>query len=339
MMTDVVHDSTDPYQMWLEAERHADRIAARPGRAKLLEDEDDVYHVVMFDDIKQFLFPIRSPEVRLHLVYAYLTFQGLPFSPPEVSTASPGANDPHLRFQLAYNSAARAAFWPPKADTKRLPWQSISGELMEPEHRPALSHPFGCPIKSWASERQMLFAQTSKWFREMEISDLTHVDVDMVRASFDLLRPLIPDPGFTLAYFAFEAAFSPDSAVTAAKAILAEDRDNLVLWDGYARLERQRGKVTASRTVYATALQAALASSAPRIQEDRREAWASWAEMEFEHDPTRCLDVLLMAVGLEQQKLSTIAKSKHATSPPSPLTMLKARQVSGQLRRLSALIG
>lgn len=325
--TEVTHIASDPFEKWLEAERHAESTLCRPGRAKNFDEEDDVDRVVMFDDIKAFLFPVRTPEVRLQLVYAFLTFVGLPFSPPDVSTSSPAAGDPHLGSDLAYNDNARESFWPAKPSIKRIPWQSVQGELVEPEQPSALSHPFGCPMKSWASERQTMFAQSSRWFRDLDAADLDTVDVPLVRNAFDLLRPLIPDPNFTLAYFAFESAVSPKSAVKVAKAILSEDRDNLLLWEGYARLERQRGNVGAARTVYATALQAALEAKKSDAEDDQKEVWASWAEMELEHDEKRCLEVLLMAAGLGVSTLASIGKPNYVPTTASPITMLKARQV------------
>jgi hypothetical protein len=71
-----------------------------------------------------------------------------------------------------------------------------------------------------------------------------------------------------------------------------------VLWDGYARLERQRDNIQSARTVYVTALQAARARTqvaASVTNEDEAELWASWAEMEWEAgNAARCLAVLAL---------------------------------------------
>lgn len=79
-----------------------------------------------------------------------------------------------------------------------------------------------------------------------------------------------------------------------------------MLWDGYARLERQRGKVAVARTVYATALRAAIGERSQKSSvrsEDESELVAGWAEMEFEHDEPRALAVLLIAAGVDLQNL------------------------------------
>lgn len=79
---------------------------------------------------------------------------------------------------------------------------------MEAEAPRAMSSPFGCPIKSWISSRDSLFAG-SHWFRDVTALDLAHVDIDLTRNVLNVLRPLVPDPSFVLNLFAFEAALSP----------------------------------------------------------------------------------------------------------------------------------
>ena len=203
---------SDPFEGWLEAERHAEAHLARPGRASDLDaDDDDPYHIVLFSDVEPLLFPIQDPEVRLQLVYAFLHFLGLPFTPPDASTSSASASDPRLRWPLSQNAALRAAYWPPRQDRPALPWQTVGGEPMEPEHPKALRNPFGCPIKSWASDRTTLFGRPGQAFVDLESADLQHVDVELVRNVFAMLRPLLPDPAFTLASIAFESAASPKS--------------------------------------------------------------------------------------------------------------------------------
>ncbi|KIR97247.1 hypothetical protein L804_05429 [Cryptococcus deuterogattii 2001/935-1] len=301
------HTSSDPFERWLEAEMSAEQAYALPGRVRDLgpATEDDPFHVIVFSDISPFLFPIFTPEVRLQLIYAFLTFLGLPFTPPEVPSTSPANADPHLRWTLVENRSARQAFWPPKQGIKRIAWQTVGGEPMEPERKRGMDDPFGCPVKCWAQDRQTLFGRKGVWYRDVEALDLQAIDVELVRSVFKLLRPLVPDPSFTLASFALEAAVSPKSAVKAAKAILASERSNLLLWDGYARIERQRGNVSAARTVYATALQAASRErgDGPR-SEDEMDLWAGWAEVEFEADEReRCLEVLVMAAGIASERL------------------------------------
>jgi hypothetical protein len=98
-----------------------------------------------------------------------------------------------------------------------------------------------------------------------------------------------------------------------AKSILSADRNNLVLWDGYARLERQRGNTDAARAVYVAALQAAQVKRDPasniagETSADEDELWSAWSEMEWEEgNESRCVEVLVMATGMELSKLGPL---------------------------------
>lgn len=158
-----------------------------------------------------------------------------------------------------------------------------------------------------------------------------------------MLRPLVPDPSFVLSTFAFEAALSPKAwvfvhvttadprrAVKVAKSVLSDDRDNLALWDGYARLERQRGNLAAARQVYVTAIQAAqqratvAGANQADLQLDTVELWAAWAEMEWENgEEERCVEVLGMAAG---QNLGQLGEWRQVM-PADPQTSPQARLI------------
>jgi hypothetical protein len=122
------------------------------------------------------------------------------------------------------------------------------------------------------------------------------------------------------------------SAVKLAKMVLTADRDNLVLWDGYARV------------VYATALQAARALRPGGLEfsdEEQAELWASWAEMEWEQgNDARCLAVVLLPIQESLDGLGTLcprdidlispdllSATDQPLSAPSSSAVLKARTV------------
>ncbi|WWC58836.1 uncharacterized protein I303_101380 [Kwoniella dejecticola CBS 10117] len=324
------HISDDPFERWLEAELRAENTYAMPGRATVLDNEveDDPYHTILFSDIRPFVFDVTSPEVRLQLIYAFLSFLGLPFTPPDMPSSSPATNDPYLQWTLAQNPQKRNAFWPPRQSQRKLPWQTVGGEPMDPERSRGLDHPFESPVKNWLQDRSSLLGRKGSWFTDLEAVDIVGLDVDLIRNVFYLLRPLVPDPAFTLANFAFESAVSPKGAVKFAKSILATDRDNLLLWDGYARLERQRGNYGVARTVYITALQAAISHKTHEVMsEDELDLWAGWAEMESElGEEDRTLEVVILASGTGQDRLSDHMNTGRVPASPAPMALLKSRQ-------------
>lgn len=76
---------------------------------------------------------------------------------------------------------------------------------------------------------------------------------------------------------------------------MRDSRRNLVLWDSYARVERQRGKLDDARQVYITAL-SMYRTFASQEQVDGPLLWRSWAEMEWEAGrPMLALRILVAA--------------------------------------------
>jgi hypothetical protein len=172
--------SADPHTAWAEAEEHASKSLRLPGRVTDLDaPDDDPFHFVIFSDVRPFLFPLQTPGARLQLIYAFLNFLGLPFSPPDVPTTSAPSTDPHLRWTIGENGTLRAAFWPAKPGTKRIAWQTVDGEPMEPERPRSLTSPFTSPVKAWMADWGTLFGRG--WFRDIGAADLLHVDVEYAR--------------------------------------------------------------------------------------------------------------------------------------------------------------
>lgn len=115
----------------------------------------------------------------------------------------------------------------------------------------------------------------------------------------------------------------------------------MILWDGYARLERERGNVKAAREVYKTALQAARALRPEQgtKTEDETELWAAWADMEWERgENSTCLAILIAATVGDGDIGEILVVFKPwfsfkltigvASLTPSPVNMLKASRVS-----------
>ncbi|KAL8278570.1 hypothetical protein RQP46_009062 [Phenoliferia psychrophenolica] len=262
----------DPLHSWSSLERtHA--LPARPDDPDV-DDDVDPYRVVLFDDVRDFLFVVHSPDSRTQLAYAFLTFLGLPFVPPDFPTST--------AFSTDGNAPA-----------------SVDG----------------------------LFGGRPKWFEVVRKGELGHVDVEFVRNVFTSLRPFVQDGFFTLDFFAFESAVSPKLAVKLAKTVLRTERQNLSLWDGYARIERARGKLVEARQVYVTAL-SMYREFEPRDQIDGPLLWRAWAEMEWESGrPMLALQVLVTSanVGTEHVDLASLAHVDPNARPP-PALILKARQ-------------
>lgn len=170
---------SDPFVRWFQDETAADRCI-RPGKASAIdtaaEEEDDPYRIILFDDIRPFLFVIRNPEVKLQLVYAVLNYLGLPFGIPDLGTNTAFARDSHLQWTLAANHKARLALWPEKPTSlPRLDWDSQESAASTPIDF------FASPVKMWLLTEDTAFEDILTWFSINQAGLQHSVDVGFLR--------------------------------------------------------------------------------------------------------------------------------------------------------------
>ncbi|KPV78517.1 uncharacterized protein RHOBADRAFT_50976 [Rhodotorula graminis WP1] len=319
--------SLRPHERWALAERAAAASSRRPARATDVEmdDSEDPYRVVLFDDVKPFLFLLSSPESTHQLAYAFLAFLGLPFVPPDVPTSTPFTTDPFVHSELVERPSLLRRYWP--ARSSGAPFGIIGGEAMEPERDSALKAPWNVPFKAMPATVDTLFGGPSPgWFKTLGKEDLLDLDLDLARNALALLRQALPDDTFlTLDAFSLEAVQGPKAAVKLAKQVLRDHRNDLALWDAYARIERQRGKATDARQVYCTAL-SMYRSFKPQDQIEGPLLWRAWAEMEWEDGRTVvALKVLVAAASKDIVDLASLASTDLDARPSAP-QLLRARQ-------------
>ncbi|SCV68709.1 BQ2448_830 [Microbotryum intermedium] len=326
-------------ECWARWECLASKANPRPARlTDESVDEDDVARVPLFDsDIKPFLFIVDSYDTKQQLVYAFLTFLGLPFVPPDVPTSTPFATDGFIHSSLVEHENAVRRFWPSKSGTTHVV-EVISGEAMEPERKPALEKPWYTPFNAMPCSVELLFDTHQGWFTTIKEQDLEGVDVELARNVLTLLSGLSSsdDPFLNLDAFAFEACRSPKSAGKLAKSVLRTKRQTLVLWDGYARIERARGKVSDARQVYVTALSMYRTfPSQERI--DGPLLWRSWAEMEWEEGGIDVASKVLMAATADGDG-EDLGESSNNSQYGSELTKSRANIPASLARTSSAKV-
>lgn len=202
-----------------------------------MDDSDDPYRVVLFDDIRPFLFVLHSADSKLQLAYAFLTFLGLPFVPPDYPTSTPFTTDSFIHSELVERPSLVRRYWPKLSTGGGKPFQTVGGEAMELERTSALGAPWETPFGATPAAVDLLFGTSggkAGWFRTLRKEDLEDVDVELARCvlllflapfppvpardegvcspclsnrnAFSLLRSAVPDPFLTLDFFAFEAA-------------------------------------------------------------------------------------------------------------------------------------
>lgn len=171
-----------PHEKWASTERLTSAANPRPARTTDpgIDDDVDPFRVVLFDDVKDFMFIVHSPDSQLQLVYAFLTFLGLPFVPPDFPTSTPFSTDAFIHSELVERPDLIQRFWP-KLEVAPRSFELVGGEAMEPERRSALSEPFATPFHTTPVTVDVLFGSKQKWFTMLRQEDLAHVDIELAR--------------------------------------------------------------------------------------------------------------------------------------------------------------
>ncbi|CAG8548926.1 4305_t:CDS:10 [Ambispora gerdemannii] len=321
-------EAEDGYHNWLMAETELEKTQTLPlhsdSKNENLEVEDP-FRIVLFDDIQNFIFNLTSPKARNNLIYACFNFLGLPFNPCR-SSRHPLVTDAFLHPILTNDSLANSNFWPPSENSALTLINNIHGVLMESETRSGDNNVFKFPLKTFPQENDNIF-KSDNWFSICEESMLTDFNITFAKNAFIQLRKVLNDTGLDLCYLVLENLISNKKGRKLAKELLKTDRMNLILWNGYAQLEKSRNNISEARRVYITAL------SMYRSFPEQYQLYASllhrmFAEMEWEQGrPNTALNILIM---LTEEKSSFDSIPEQDMPPPSPTRLLKARKYYAQ---------
>lgn len=181
------HESLPPFSRWLQAEEQAKRHRQRPLRTTD-DDEQDPFRIVLFDDIRGALFKASGYDAKKSLVFAYMTFMGLPFVPPGASTNAAFFHDHFVRTEFADRAESRDSFFgrPP---TTSASWDVVLGEPMQVERTTDIASPFSMPFVTVPAQCETLFnSNDQRWLRVLRIDGTEGVDLGVARF-VNMFRP------------------------------------------------------------------------------------------------------------------------------------------------------
>ena len=113
-------------------------------------NEDDPYRVILFNDIRPFLYAFTTDVIHC-LPYSFLSFCGVNLPPRDYSS-----NEPRMTDSWLHNDFDISGFWPPPVKLNMIEW--INGEVVEPERLPGIEGPFTFKRKVWPTDIDTLFA-------------------------------------------------------------------------------------------------------------------------------------------------------------------------------------
>ncbi|RIA98604.1 NRDE-2, necessary for RNA interference-domain-containing protein [Glomus cerebriforme] len=294
----------DIYEKWAKAEEmhNGQLLSIRTGTGG--DDDinvDDPYRIVIFDDIRTFLFDVTFPQSYIELLYACFSFVGLTFN-PGYSSSNPLITDTFLNTKLVNESIANNSFWETRLEENNL---------------------FKFPIKSFPQIEDNLFKSQS-WFCICDEVDVINVDMKFARNAFYQLRQVVNDTGIKLCRLAVEHLYDMSSGRSLAKSMLKREKMNLALWNGYAQVERSSNKFTEARKVYLGAI-AQIRSYPEQFQIDAPLLHRMFAEMELEQGHHKTAMNILVLLTEEQGNIESIAEVDVSVT-----RLLKARKYYAQ---------
>ncbi|CAI2166652.1 9087_t:CDS:10 [Funneliformis geosporum] len=259
--TNVSNLNGDIYEKWATAEEmhNGQLLSTRTGTGG--DDDinvDDPYRIIIFDDIRTFLYDVTFPQSCIELLHACFSFVGLTFN-PGYSSSNPLITDPFLNNKLANESIANKSFWATRLEENCL---------------------FKFPIKAFPQVEDNLF-NSQNWICICDEIDVINVDMKFVRNAFYQLRQVVNDTGIKLCRLVVEHLHDTSSGRSLAKSMLKREKMNLALWNGYAQVERSSNKYSEARKIYLGAISQIL-SYPERFQIDAPLLHRTFAEMEME---------------------------------------------------------
>ncbi|KAK6346281.1 hypothetical protein TWF730_010611 [Orbilia blumenaviensis] len=278
----------DFFGAWFDKEKVL--LGKLPARTTDEVEEDDPFRVILFSDIRSFLWKFQSHDVKRKLGDAFLAFAGV-VSPTDFQ------NDTFFRTDLVKASHTYLAKWfwndvdDTSTSTKLIAW--VGGIPMEAERRLRLTrNPFLFRSSYLPLDSSTLFASTW-WFSSSEIPDQGKDRVDFCIAMLKDFALRTSDERLALVSFSLDYKRDPTNNKKIAKQLLKKHSSSLRLWNAYAVSELAQGNKEAATAVYQTALK--MSAGFPDDQQRLAvELWRSWAWNEVdESNEDAALDIIL----------------------------------------------
>lgn len=199
-------DPKNPFGSWTNAEVEWSRKIGMPARTIDEVEEDDPYRVILFSDLKDFMFYFSSERIRKKMVEAFLVLKNLP---PLTPHSSNGAimEDMFLRSGLSKlgEDDLESWFWPKtqgQSDALAITWEG-----MEPEKKAAMGNPFEYKLRNFPVGCENVFSKSAGWFDGIEPLKLNRKEATgFVRNTLKTLVESVEDESLALYYLAWEWA-------------------------------------------------------------------------------------------------------------------------------------
>ncbi|KAH0556828.1 hypothetical protein GP486_005384 [Trichoglossum hirsutum] len=357
------------FDSWVTAERLQALKSRVPARTTDEVEDDDPYRVVLFSDIKDFVYYFGSKQTRLSLLDAFMAFCRLPPLPRFGNQNWPQAwwADSFIRSEVSEQSSIyhhQCYFDDQGSGSKKNPLQWST--RMDPEHPSPITQksPFSFRFRNFPSSLDTLFGDDIRWFasqdRWLDVypGDTGPVGINWLRR---VLRSLASRdaPEYNLAVYclAFEwknfpegyAHHVPKSNTShplilfsrvkkVAKALLKKDRTNLLLYNSYALLEWKSGNTDTAANVFVTTIEMSRTLGEAK-QRDSILLWKTWVWELLQGDTLEAWQKLLCVPEGKVPVADTLLGKGGDPYKAMPAAVLKARRFLDDGRDSSLALG
>ncbi|KIW88363.1 uncharacterized protein Z519_10932 [Cladophialophora bantiana CBS 173.52] len=300
----IFHVQDMDFDAWASAENGLEKTAGMPARALDEVDQDDPYRVLLFPDIRDFLFSPTTEEGSWLLQDAFLLFLGLPplSSLPESRVWE---RDPFIYSQSpAYSISLLSAGLVDYNFPMRMRFQEV---FLESRQLNSGTHniPFSLPervIASYFGFARRTICQLAGLAFDGELRE-AHMEYAI----------------------ALEAGFDLKSARKQTRSFLKHRADSLRLYNAYALLECHLENFESAERVWSTALSMRYSLS-QEIQIDSFLLWRDWAYSYMCRRQFRHARTLLGMITDPQVDISRLQQEIEANTKPSAALQIKVEQ-------------
>jgi hypothetical protein len=230
--------STSMVRPWLQQEIARTQQMQLPGRvADDSGDSDDIHHLVLFDDIKPFLFDLRCESLPIELVNALLCFMHLP----------PLPNDDTRPSKQEQSRAANTDvnYWADEFLRNEFSTSDINSLQTRQGHQ----------MDHYQTTLRGLFSLEGDLGRILASLDKILAQVNFVRNLMCALLKKYPAWSALAEYYlAVELHTHPGAVRKKAKALLKAHPSSLRLYNAYALMEARLGKPEMAEQILSTAI-------------------------------------------------------------------------------------
>ncbi|KAL8930114.1 MAG: hypothetical protein Q9172_000199 [Xanthocarpia lactea] len=277
-----IHDGTNVFKSWADAEYQAYCCSNLPSRA-IDESLDDPYRTVLFSDVRHALIESPPGADNCAIIAAFLCFCHLP---PCADNARDQTEtlyeDQFVRNEILYDrtvttvsnfpshgSAIAASHGP----------DSSSSTTTNKTNDPCLPSVFAFPLGNYEVSSDTLFTPFGQWFSALG-SWSGFVLKDFILRTLNVLANRgVGGDGLAEYLLAFEMHVSPTTVRKSARSLLKSRPSSLRLYDVFALLENRLGNTEAANKVWDTAIQ----MSAKLNDAARRDAILLWRSRVWHH--------------------------------------------------------